>query len=437
MNTPFNKLHDERGSTLVEALVSAVLMIIIATAVFGALEASGRASAQERHRARAYAIAQEDQARLRSLKVSAVSRIDETRTVTQDGISYTVRSIGAPKLDRTATAACDSGNTPSDYIAISSTVRWDNMATRPPVVVESLVAPPNGSLDGTRGALGVSVVNGKNEPYVGLTVTGSGAGSFSGQTTDTGCIIFGDLPGGNYNVSAAASNLVDAEGNPAGPIPTNVVSGSSNTLSLQYDRGGTINTTFRTKVGNNYVTSSADSITAFNTGMTAPKSFGSPGGNRTTSRSASPLFPFLSSYAVYAGSCSGNKPGGGAAQANVTVPAAGSTNASITLPALNVTVYGGSGKYGSAYYGSPVANADVVVTDTSSGCNVSRALTTNSAGKLADPGLPWGTYDVCVDGTDQFFGQQKKVVSNGVAIKDPANPQSLTVYLFDGSGGSC
>ena len=246
MNPSFHKLRDEHGSTLVEALVSAVLMIVIATAVFGALEASGRAGAQERHRARAYAIAQEDQARMRSLKISELTRLSETSSITQDGITYTVTSSGTPKLDRTATAACDSGNKPSDYIAISSTVTWSSIGSRPAVVVESLVAPPNGTLDSTRGALGVSVVDSRNAAYSGMTISGSGASSFSGATSTTGCVIFGDLAAGNYDVTAAAANLIDADGNPPAATPTSVVAGSSNTLSLQYDRPSGFTVGFKT-----------------------------------------------------------------------------------------------------------------------------------------------------------------------------------------------
>ena len=281
---------DQSGSTLVEVMVSALLMITIAVSVFAALESTGRAGAQERHRARAYSIGQDDQARLRSLKISELTRLNETRTVVQDGITYTVVSTGAPKIDRTATAACDSGNSSADYVAISSTVTWSSIGSRPPVVIESLVAPPNGTLDSSRGALGVSVVDSRSNPYSGITITGSGAGSFSGTTTATGCAIFGDLPVGNYNVTAATANVVDADGLPPAATPTSVVAGSSNTLSLQYDRPSGFTVGFkRISSGTTVTAMNFDRMRVFNTGMTQTRSFGTAGTYASTVKATGPL----------------------------------------------------------------------------------------------------------------------------------------------------
>lgn len=433
------------GSTLIEVMISAVLMLVISTSVYGALEATSRAGAQERHRARAYALAQDDQARVRSLKTSQLSALSETNTVVEDGITYTVTSTGTPTLDRTADSTCESGNTSADYVAISSKVTWTSIGSRPPVVVDSIIAPPNGTLDPDRGALAISILDSRSNPYAGIQVNGTGTSTFSGTTNSAGCVIFGNLPQGNYTVTPSVSNLVDADGNPPGAISTSVVGQSSNTLGLQYDRPGTVNVTFRTKVGNGYVTSYTDSITAFNTGMAAPKTYGTAGGTTVSSFSASSLFPFTSPYTIYAGTCSGNDPSSGAAVITPTVPVAGATSGQITLPALNLSVYNGSGQYGSQYYGALVNGAKVTLTDTSSGCTVKRTMTTNSSGKLADtarptvndPGIPYGTYNVCVSGPEGLNGTIRKVTTNNVVVQDPANPKALTVYLYDGQNGAC
>ena len=435
---------DESGVTIVEVIVSAALMVVISGAVFTGLTAASRAGAQERHQARAYSIAQDDQARIRSLKVSQLTRLSQTSTVTNDGITYNVTSTGTPAIDRATTSACESGNSSTDYIAISSTVTWSSMGSHSPVVLKSIVAPPNGSLDANRGALAVSVLDSQSNPFSGVTINGSGSGSFSGVTGSTGCVIFGDLLAGNYTVTASVANLVDNDGNPPGAITTSVVGQSSNTLGLQYDRGGTANVSFKTRSGSSssssLISAKADTITAFNSGMTQAESFGTVG-NQQTTISATPLFPFSSPDSIWAGNCPSNNPGGGLALATPTIPVGSSVNATIQLPALYLTVYNGSkiygDQYGSYYYGTPIANAKVTLTDRNSGCGVKRTLATDSSGHLTNPGLPYGSYDVCASGPDGLDGTNRKVTTSNVVVQDPNNPRSLSVYLYDGPTGQC
>lgn len=454
MSNRLNRIaSDESGVTIIEVIVSAVLMVAISASIFTALNAVSRAGAQERHQARAYAIAQEDQARIRSLQVSAVSHLSQTNTVTDDGIAYTVVSTGTPAIDRTATAACDSGNSSADYIKISSSVTWTSMAPQKPVVIESIVTPPNGSLDANRGALGVSIINSNNGPYSGINVTGTGAGSFSGVTTSTGCVLFGDLPEGNYTVTPSLSNLVDSDGNAPIGIATSVVAGSSNTLGLQYDKGGTINPlTFKTvkPSGGAAVASTADAVTVFNTGMTQGEQFGTTG-TPVSNLSLTPLFPFLSPDSVYAGVCTTNGLGASPMTAAVTVPQnGGSIAASITLPALKMLVRSGTS---SRSAGSLVGGATVTATDQTCSVNgtpVKHTLKTTTAAtgrgqlygsavdKSDDPGLPYSTnYTVCVSGMSSA-GTVKKVTTNNVALTSATVPKNLnTIYLNSGTAGPC
>ena len=134
----------------------------------------------------------------------------------------------------------------------------------------------------------------------------------------------------------------------------------------------------------------------FNTGMTAAKMFGTPGGTRLSPRLATPLFPFASPVSVYGGACSNNLPSGaGSAPAvpSVTVTPGGTSNVTVQLPALNLTVRNGT----SSSPGTVVNNARVVTYDLECEINgnpIEREFRTNTSGQLntSNRGLPWGTY---------------------------------------------
>ena len=219
-----------------------------------------------------------------------------------------------------------------------------------------------------------------------------------------------------------------------------MIAGTTNTVALQYDQGGSIPVTFKTRIGSSptLVNSTADSVVVFNTGMTTPKTYGNPGGTRLSTVTATPVFPFTSPDTVYAGACSSNNPNpnslpnppGAAAMASVTVPAGGSVPAQVQLPALNLTVFSG---ISSLSPGSPVSNAHVIVNDTA--CSVKRTYTTNSSGKLTDPGLPWSSssgYTVCVDKSNQ------RKTTSGVLVQDLVNGTTLNVFMGTGTtSGVC
>ncbi|MFN8161218.1 MAG: hypothetical protein U0R52_09295 [Solirubrobacterales bacterium] len=424
-----------------EVLMSAVIAVIIAGAVFGLLQATAHSAAEQRRRSEAYALAQEDQARLRSLRVPVLNRLSQTRTASMNGTTFTVSSEGAFVNDVTGTASCGSGTSSADYVKVTSTVTWASMGGRPPVVIQSIIAPPNGSLDSTHGTLTISAQNAQGSALAGVGLSGSGAGTFSGSTDANGCALFPDQAGGNYTLTPSAPpGYVDKDGNPPAAQTISVIAGTTNTIALQYDQGASIPVSFRTKVGSNLVASSADSVVVFNTGMTTARTFGSPGGSRLATVNASPVFPFTSPVTVYAGACTGNNPNptgmanppGAAAIATLNLTPGATVPATVQLPALNLTMWSGSS---STSPGSRVANAHVTVSDTScsiSGSPVKRRYTTNSSGSLADPGLPWSTYNVCVDN-----GSRRKTV-NGVVVQNLTSGTTLTVYMGTGTtSGVC
>lgn len=432
-----DQTESERGSVLVEVLVSSILLVITAVGVFSAFDAATRSTAEQRHRAQANGLAQTDLARLRTMRISDLSNLHETKVVKVDGTPYTIESLATFQTDSTGTASCASGTASADYIEIRSTVTWASIGDRPPVVAQSLVAPPNGSISANTGSLAVQIVNAGDEGIEGVAIAGTGADTFNGVTGANGCAVFGNLPAGNYTFTLSGPTLYDDEGKEPGPQQTSVVAESTNTLVLQYDQPGEIEAGFQTRVGGVLVPSSADAIVVFNSGMDLPKAYGTPG-TPQAKVTATPLFPFESPYAVYAGTCEGNDPSlisetvPEGVIANAVVSAKATTPLTLELPALHMQVL--SGEDADDPENAPVADATVEVTDTKceEGKPVLHTYKTNVEGALPDPGLPYSTYDLCVsDGTVH-------VEVADVAV--PFDPQEMqagtTVVVYLGEPGA-
>jgi len=95
MTPPGRKpLHGEDGFALIEVLVSALILAIVAAGVLSLLAATTRSAAAERNHSQAYALAQEDQARLRSVRLSSLNRLKQTNAYTLGGTKFTVESSG-------------------------------------------------------------------------------------------------------------------------------------------------------------------------------------------------------------------------------------------------------------------------------------------------------------------------------------------------------
>lgn len=438
-------LRGDDGMMLIEIVVSAAMLIVVALGVFSAFDAGTRATAEERHRARAQDMAQADVERMKAMRIADLSGLDQTRVVTQDGLNYTIRSQAVFGTETATTSTCAQGTGSRDTLQVTSTVTWASIGTRPPVRISSVVSPPNGSVVPNSGALLASVKDSRANGISGVAITGSGPQSFSGTTGTGGCVLWRNLPAGNYtlNFGGAAAGKVDPDGAAPTSETASVVAGSTNTVTYVYDSPGRItNIPFTTKnYSNTTVPSSADSVVVGNTGMASPRVFAAPGGVRAaTITTPTTLFPFTSPYNIYAGTCGNNDPTLtpplSTALGSATVPVGGSVTPAtpIQLPALLVTVFSGNS---SGSPGSRVANARVTAKDAGCG-NVTRTLTTatDSQGRipisaLGEVGLPWGNnYEVCVGSTSL----NRKRVFTGFDVVAATN--TLDVYLGGGTSGS-
>jgi Tfp pilus assembly protein PilV len=428
----------QEGFILIEVIASAVIVVLVAGAVLTLLSATTRSSAAERQRSQAYAIAQEDQSRLRAMRISELSRLPTLpREVPVNGTKFEVHSSGVYVNDKTATSSCTKEASSADYLRISSEVTWGSMNGNP-VVVQSIVSPSNGTVDSSHGTVTISVTRVGEVPIAGVGFSGSG---LSGTTDANGCVTFPDLAAGEYTLtpSGATTGLVDENGKAAGPLKVKAAAETTTLVPLKYDLpGGIAKVGFTTKASPTSAPSptKANSIVAANVGMKEARVFTAPGETPAESIAATSLFPFSSAYAVYAGSCGSDNPNpsgetnppGAAAMASVSISPGGVVpEVRIQLPALYLTV---------TKNGTAVSGARVTITD--EGCNAKRVYTTNGNGNQsavstgpAEPGLPWGTYKVCAS------ANSRQVTQTGVSVQDLTSGRTLALALPSSSNGSC
>ncbi len=473
--------RDEAGIAIVEVLVSALVLVIFSVGIVTVLIGSTKATAQERHRTQANMLAEQEMEHDRSLRIADLVSLNTTRYVTEDGTQfttgcptsgaqasqtcYTINSRTQFQNEPAASNGCSAGSGSHDYMLLTVTVSWSSMGPLHPVTASTIVSPPSGSLVPNSGSILVNVVDSHNVGISGVALTGSGAGTFSGSTGSTGCVLWRNVPIGNYTMSVggSVSGMVDQNGNAPANQTVSVVDQGTNTVNLQYDRPGALRVSFTTlSYTGGVINSTGDGLTASNSGMNVAKTF--TGTNNATLTTTSSLFPFASpsAYSVYAGTCPSNNPDPTAngsnplAFANVVVPAAGTgttPDGVIQLPSLQLTVRTGASAVSP---GTVVNGADVHITDMNCSPNVTRVLATNNSGELADgsgtaatdPGLPYSTnYRVCAD-ANVSGTQRMNFVRTGTGgieqtpVTDPTAGVVRTIYLgatnaTTGAGAQC
>ncbi len=117
--------------------------------------------------------------------------------------------------DSTGTASCEEDTASADYIRISSTCH---------VAVASARGRQSSSSRSSRRRTARSRRTGarsrsrsgevKVSRFPGIQLSGTGPGSFSGTTSENGCVIFGNLPVGNYTLTVNLPGYVN-QGRPA------------------------------------------------------------------------------------------------------------------------------------------------------------------------------------------------------------------------------
>jgi Tfp pilus assembly protein PilV len=446
------RLAAERGSMLIEVMIGAIVLAITAGAVMNGLDGAQSTGAKNRNRSIQATLAQQDIERMRAIPVTALSNLRQTRTVTMQGVDYTVVSRTDWVRDASGVVTCSDDQTQAEYLKLSSTVT-SPATTKTPVTQAGLLTPAVGQLDNTRGTATVKLTDRDGNPLVGVRVTLSGPSSQSDTTNSLGCAVFGYIPSGTYTVQVAGY-VEPASVSPASE-PLVVYASKASFGQLQVDRPATLRASFRPPAGQtlpvvtggpaNPTTVAWDALTVKNANLPGGRKVFT--GAKATTLDAGDLFPFADGVGAYAGNCVANDPAGYAGQTNYFQPGAprGYTTldpgqalapVDVEMPALRVNVTRQA-------TGSPATvptwtRTQVQVTSLDSGCSSTFQVqptdrTASNATVSFDFAMPFGKYRVCAYTRGRTSATNSTVIdrrytTTASAGSSPTNPadQNLT-----------
>jgi Tfp pilus assembly protein PilV len=411
-------LATEAGDTMIEVIVAALLVALVAAAAFTGFASVADSSGTERHQSVAAQLAQTDEQRMSGLSVTQLSATapagssnwalygNETHTQTLDGTTFTITSTAKFISSSSSQQTCTTGGTSTaDEIETASEVTWGTSNDgQPPVIEHSLLNPPAGgglvvTVDGPAGA---------SAPLQGATVNAVGPSPDTTEqslTTDAnGCAVFAGLDGGTYTLTTSESGYI-APPQAAASQSLILVAGTTQDATFALAQPGAVAASFDTVINNGAAQAiQFDTFSLANANLaTTPISFGTTGTNAATVTSTQTLYPFASTttgyqYSAYAGNCASDNAAGN--DAAVTVAANATTPATIKLPAMLLTV-----KAGSTYVTS-LSSYAVTIEDA---CGVYRSASslttiTGSPDKFAFV-APYGSVDVCFAKSGKYSSQ--------------------------------
>jgi hypothetical protein len=475
---------------MIELLVSALLVAIIAGGVALALAGTAHVSGLQRNQSEADALAQQDQERLKGMSAEELGSMGtSTRTVTlgstaasgtrgapgsvaaQTGTTFTIIS-SAEFLNSSGSATCTAAGTSSAaYYETASTVWWglaDSAGTGPAnpndeVVARGLITPRVG------GVLVVQVDDQTGAGLPGVTVAASGPDYDSGATDSNGCVVLSGLDEGAYTITYTDAGYISSSGKTS-PVTESATLGDtgSGTPSggnpLYMGLAGQVNAQFTTEeAGSTSSGQEADAFSWYGAGSSQSMSASSDYDPSTTPATTLPssgyesLYPFefsgpsyVDNYQVWAGKCPQMQPPSGTDDFSVS-PASTQTLA-LAEPAMSVLVtFNGKRIAPTAVKLSFASTSGTSCTDSWYPTIASNAATA-STGSLAYPGQPFastatsgstesasesaGSYSTCADYTSG--GSTYEDTVTGVTNTSFTSATSVTVPITTSSTqGSC
>lgn len=334
-------LRDERGTTLVEVIVAAVILVIISGAITAMLNAATTSSGQQRVQAIGADLAQATLEEWRTKPFTQLQNVNVTDpSVSAGGQTFQVHTESAWAMESPAGAqGCSDGGHSPEALRLSTTVTWNGMK-RKPIVLDTMVAAPAGA-SAHRGTFVEQITDreGYGVEGVNVTISGGPSGSTSGTTDTNGCVRFTDIKEGRYDMTFSKSGYITPGGLSTVTAQVDVVAGKSTSASHEYDRAGAASIRFVRRDSGSAVALNAttDDVfgAQFESALLSRGLTGAADGSTFTYTQPN-LYPTTAQYAVYPDTCRSGRP----STDGVMVPQNGGTSpvTDIAVPVVDPRV---------------------------------------------------------------------------------------------------
>jgi Tfp pilus assembly protein PilV len=454
------RLSDQRGDTLIEVAVSALLLIIVSLGTITAMTAFGRSASNGRQHATAEQVAQQDEDHLRGLQVSDLQSLNRSFSVTADGQTFTVFETAVFVSDSSGTQSCSASGTGSaDYLKTTSTVVWGvDTATGKTYAAEAVAAPTGTAVVPARnkvteeslitppvsGSIVAQVLDQNASPLSGVTiqVTGGSATVPSQITDSNGCAVFAGLPADTYTITATKSGYVDTTPTTTPSQQQTVVVGSTASAAFEMAPAASVSAVFRTTQGGTTISASSDQYVIAQNGLASPHWIvaGTQGSYSSAGISSPTLFPFTSAYQFYAGSCTSDNPAtvSGSSDSPVSlILTAGVSNQPITLvvPTIALTVTNNATNPNGT---TGTTNPTVVsIKDTGCGDVIHASVQSAAPTQLYQVPVPYGAYSVCAQWAVHSGFTTTQKASSATVTNNQAAGSAAAVGYASSANGSC
>jgi Tfp pilus assembly protein PilV len=412
-----DRLSGDGGFALIEVIVSAVLLVVLATATLNMIDKSSSASAITRQRAVASGLAQEDQDGMRVMAIAQLGSRSTTYPKTIGATTYSISSSATWVRD-SGTVTCASNTNRTEYLKTTSSVTWPGHEANP-VVLESYVSPGVEAV--TKGALTIKL---HSDLGVGVSGVPTSLDSGPNATTDqTGCALYTSLDAGatNANWDGSSGDYVDRNGVQTPQVPVTIGAGQTAQVDSMWDQAGklsiqwvdennnaipvagmttptTVSGSLGAGVTHTSITNPANQVRLFdhNTNSVAAHTPLDPHIPPTNPTTISELFPFASAYSIFAGGCGSNIPTKWLStytMAKQTVPLLGATSATtrVLLPTAAIWLTGTNTT-------DSVTGMRLINQDTDTNCIDSTTITPagTGSGTANQFHVPFGIYNICI-----------------------------------------
>jgi prepilin-type N-terminal cleavage/methylation domain-containing protein len=411
--------RDDAGLTLVELLVAIVLFGLASTGIAYGLVTSTKSVRDNRMRvqaanlaARELEIARNDFAQPDGPETLGASSVTMNphplpggvadQPLDIDGAKFTVLRSVQWLPNGAGASPCDGGSLVTyPSLAVHVRVTWNQMGLTKPVVSNTILTPPKGTLDNTMSFVAVKVqgADGKGVGLLPVTLAGP-VGTQVRDTATDGCAVFAltvppaPAAPGTYTASVGEPGYVTFDGLPSATRSTTVLPGKLNQVPLiSYDKAATFHTHMQTLPGH-VLPSPQPWLTFFQPNLPSPFTKKLPTASVDTIVGG--LWPFTTGYSVWAGGCDQSDPSkaGGARPASIPLTPGADETINVGLAPVAVHVVDS--------LGVPVPGVVVKATPTSTvncmtGENSLTLGTADAAGELKTS-LPAGAYTLTVVG---------------------------------------